>query len=169
MTLMACTCFDRVIMLRMKVTICEPKSDGEFEKYYELRWDVLRRPWNQPRESEKDEFESDAIHIMACIDNDVIGVGRIHSKSNGKIQIRYMAVMENFRCKGIGTLILRELESRAEKMGAKHVILNARESALGFYRRNGYRITGRADTLFRVISHWKMQKDLESNDDSSLK
>lgn len=43
----------------MNIKICEP-SDENFEEYYYLRWKVLRKPWNQPIGSEKDELEKTA-------------------------------------------------------------------------------------------------------------
>jgi len=89
-----------------------------------------------------------------------VGVGRIHLKSKEKMQIRYMAVKENYRSKGIGTLILKELEKRAKNKPIKYIILNARENALQFYINNGYSIIAKGDTLFDSIYHWRMQKIL---------
>ena len=34
-----------------------PETAEEFDAYYNLRWMVLRAPWNQPTGSEKDEYE----------------------------------------------------------------------------------------------------------------
>jgi len=145
----------------MNVRICEPQTSDEFDDYYELRWIVLRKPWKQPKGSEKDEDENNSTHIMACIGKETVGVGRIHLKSKEKMQIRYMAVKENYRSKGIGTLVLEELEKRAKNKQIKHIVLNARENALQFYIKNGYSIVGKGDTLFDSINHWRMQKDLD--------
>lgn len=97
--------------------ICEPKSDDDFKKYYELRWKILREPWNQPRGSEKDEMEDESIHIMACIGDEVVGVSRLHFNSDEEAQIRYMAVDNAHQRKGIGKTLLRELEKRAREGG----------------------------------------------------
>jgi ribosomal protein S18 acetylase RimI-like enzyme len=137
-----------------------PRTEREYEKYYDLRWRILRKPWNQPRGSEKDELEGQSIHLMACEKGKVVGMGRVHFNSPKEAQIRYMAVEEGLQGKGVGTMILRELEKRAEEKGAGHIILNARESAVGFYKKHGYRIVGKARTLFGVIPHYKMRKKL---------
>lgn len=42
----------------------QPKTKEDFEKYYDLRYRILRKPWNQPRGSEKDELEKESFHIM---------------------------------------------------------------------------------------------------------
>lgn len=139
----------------------EPKTKEEYEKYYDLRWRILRKPWNQPRGSEKDELEGQGIHLIACEKGKFLGVGRVHFNSSKEAQIRYMAVEEGVQGKGVGTMILKELEKSAANKGASHITLNARESALGFYKKHGYRVVGKAHTLFGVIPHHKMRKNLQ--------
>lgn len=138
--------------------IREPESGRDFDRYYDLRWRVLREPWNQPRGSEKDDADDSSIHIMACVDGDVAGVGRLHFNSEEEAQIRYMAVDERYRGNGVGTAIVRELEKRAVEKGARYIVLNARENAVGFYRKNGYEVIERTYTLFGSINHFKMRK-----------
>ena len=97
---------------------------------------------------------------MARIDGQVVAVGRVHFNSDVEAQIRYMAVEKGYQGKGIGRLILKELEEQALRGGARHIVLNGREEAVEFYRRNGYRIVEKGHTLFGSIGHWKMRKDL---------
>ncbi len=142
--------------------VLEPKTKEEFEKYYDLRWRLLRKPWNQPRGSEKDELENQSIHIMVTDEtSNIIGVGRGHFNSKDEAQIRYMAVEENQRGKGIGRAILEELENRLREKRIKYIVLNAREPTINFYKRYGYNIIEKAHILFDSISHFKMRKDLK--------
>lgn len=142
-------------------TIKSPVTPVEFERYYALRWAVLRAPWGQSIGSERDEEESQAIHLMACDEKGyVIGVGRGHFIDAQTAQIRYMAVNEHWQGKQVGSKILKELEKRISASGAKFIILNARESVLPFYLRHGYNIVGKGPTLYGSISHQKMQKNL---------
>lgn len=143
----------------MKITV--PKTKEEFKEYYGLRWEILRKPWNRPKGSEKDDKEDSAHHIMAIENGKVIGVGRIHFNSEEEAQIRYMAVDPSFRGKNIGTQILKELERFAKENNAKRIVLNARKSAIGFYEKNNYKITEKAHTLFGSIEHYKMEKELK--------
>lgn len=144
----------------MLVRLREPETAEDFEQYYALRWEVLRGPWGQPRESEKDEHEGDAIHLMAWNDEILVGVGRLHFNSPTEAQIRYMAVKENCRNAGIGAEILRELERRAEQRGAGHISLNARDRAVSFYQKHGYHVMRKANSLFGAVDHWAMGKTL---------
>ena len=34
----------------MDIRIIHPDTEEEFEKYHLLRWEILRKPWNQPKE-----------------------------------------------------------------------------------------------------------------------
>jgi ribosomal protein S18 acetylase RimI-like enzyme len=145
---------------RTQVRLHEPVTGEDFEQYYALRWKVLREPWDQPRESEKDDYEAGAIHLMAWSEGVLVGVGRLHFNSPSEAQIRYMAVEEQCRNRGVGAEILRELEKRARERGAEAVVLNARDRAVHFYEKHGYRTTGKASSLFGSVDHWAMRKEL---------
>ena len=140
--------------------ITEPQSEEDFLHYYHLRWKILRQPWGQPVGSEKDELEEESIHLMAVEDSVICGVGRGHLNTEAEAQIRYMAVDQHHQGKGIGTRILLELEKRLCQRRARYITLNARQSAVGFYEKYGYRVVKKAHTLFGVIPHFMMRKDL---------
>jgi len=141
--------------------IRQPKTPKEFDAYYDLRWRVLREPWNQPRGSEKDELEDKSIHIIAVDGGRVIGCGRVHLISPINAKIRFMAVEEEYREKGIGGKILSELEKRAKMKGANKIVLNARDIAVGFYEKYEYKVVGKGDTLFGSVPHFKMEKSFD--------
>ncbi len=140
--------------------IIEPKTKVEFEQYYDLRWRILRQPWNQPRGSEKDEKENESIHIVAILEGKVVGCGRGQFNSSTEAQIRYMAVDEDFQGKGVGTKMLKALELRLKKKEVKTIILNARENAVKFYQKHNYKIIEKGSILFDVIEHFKMGKEI---------
>jgi predicted GNAT family N-acyltransferase len=141
--------------------LTSPVSEADYDAYYELRWKILRAPWNQPRGSERDDREANSTHLMAVEGNGAVtGVGRLHFNGISEAQIRYMAVAVDHRRQGIGTQILAALEDRARQLGATIVVLDARETALGFYTRHGYMPTGPGAMLFDRIAHVRMQKRL---------
>jgi GNAT superfamily N-acetyltransferase len=90
--------------------------------------------------------------------NCVLGVGRLHFSTIGEARIRYMGIATEYRRKGIGTLILFALEEKALSLGATRIVLDAREVALGFYRKHGYVATGPGPMLFNRIAHVRMEK-----------
>ena len=98
---------------------------------------------------------------MVCeVDGIPIGVGRVHFNSETEAQIRSMAVEEEWRGKGIGSIVIKELEKIAIEKGAKKIILQARDNAVKFYERNGYKVVKPSHTLFGSIPHYLMEKKM---------
>jgi len=145
--------------------IKQPKSKAEFKRYYRLRWEILRAPWNQPEDSEVDNLEQQCVHVMA-IDtasedkSNVIGVARLQFNSDTEAQIRYMAVAPEHERKGIGRTMIQALEKVAQNACCKTIVLDAREPALGFYQKQGYEVTEKSYLLFDEIQHYRMKKVL---------
>ena len=145
----------------MPITIKQPETEKEFEAYYDLRWRVLRKPWQQPKGSEKDELEDESFHIMACDENNnVVSVGRLHFNNEAEAQIRYMAVVPEHENKGIGSLTLKALEEYASQKHYKTIVLDSRENAVGFYQKKGYELLEKSHLLFDSIQHYRMGKTL---------
>jgi GNAT superfamily N-acetyltransferase len=74
--------------------------------------------------------------------------------------MRYMAVDARYRRRGVGTRILHALEHQARDWRAARITLHAREKAVAFYRRGGYRLLEPSHVLFGVIQHYRMEKSL---------
>jgi ribosomal protein S18 acetylase RimI-like enzyme len=138
-----------------------PKSSADLDRYFDLRWRVLRAPWDQPRGSERDERESESIHMMIRSEaGEALAVGRLHLNSPVEAQVRFMAVDSDARNHQLGSTLLRALEARARDAGAKRLVLNARSTAVRFYENHGYQIEAPAERLFAEVEHWRMSKDL---------
>jgi GNAT superfamily N-acetyltransferase len=138
-----------------------PHTDAEWASYRELRWRVLRAPWNQPLAPDAGEDQEDQVHAMiAGPSGAAIAVGRIIFKSNGEAQVRSMATDESHRGQGLGRRIIEYLEQEARRRGITTVSLNAREAAVSFYTRLGYAPTGEGPLLFGCIRHTAMRKTL---------
>ncbi len=138
-----------------------PETETEFTVYYDLRWRVLREPWGQPIGSERDEHDVTATHVAGYDEaKRLVCVGRLHAVETDVGQVRYMAVKESLRGRGLGQAVLDEIERLAKQQGMRTIVLDAREAAVGFYLRNGYVATGDGHTLFGQVRHTKMEKSL---------
>ena len=151
----------RLILFNI-LKICSPKSSKDFDKYYQLRYEILRKPWNQPIGSERDRDENNSIHRMIVDDQTgkVLAVGRLHFNSDNEAQIRYMAVLNKFQGQGLGTKMIAELEEISKKNNIRWIILQSRRNAIQFYKNNGYKIERKTHLLFDEIQHWLMRKKL---------
>jgi len=138
-----------------------PKTPEEFQRYRDLRWKILRAPHNQPRITEEDDAGNNDFPIMVCeVDGIPIGVGRAHFFSEDEAQIRSISVEPEWEGKGIGTIVLKELEKIVTAKGAKRIIIHARNNAIEFYEKNGYHSVEESYTLFEVIPHTLMEKKI---------
>lgn len=145
----------------MQINIKQPETVDEFKHYYQLRWTLLRAPWNQPEGSEVDALEDQCFHVMATTDsNEVIGVARLQYNNDSEAQIRYMAVAKALERKGIGRELMIAMERHAINLNYKEVILDARELAVGFYEKLGYTVVEKSYLLFGEIQHYRMKKKL---------
>jgi len=144
----------------MNYIIKSPETELEWDKYFNFRWKMLRKPLGMSKETLKDELEDESHHLVAVDEQkEVIGGGRLHFNNNREGQIRYMAVSNTIQRKGLGSAIVSELEAIAREKGIQEMVLNARENAISFYLSMGYKETGpyKSDT---GIPHITMCKKL---------
>jgi ribosomal protein S18 acetylase RimI-like enzyme len=138
-----------------------PKTSEEFQRYRDLRWKILRAPYNKPKITEQDDVGTKDFPIMVCeVDGIPIGVGRAHFLSEGEAQIRSISVEPEWEGKGIGSIVLKELETIVTAKGAKRIIIHARNNAVEFYKKNGYEVVEPSYTLFGKIEHTLMEKKI---------
>ena len=142
--------------------IIEPNTSDEFKIYYNLRYEVLRKPWFQPKGSERDDGDKTSLHRMIIDEPNgkVVAVGRLQFNSIEEAQIRYMAVSDDYQGMGYGSEIVKVLENIAREKGSRKIILQSRENAVKFYKKNGYKIIEKSYLLFDEIQHWLMEKEL---------
>jgi ribosomal protein S18 acetylase RimI-like enzyme len=138
-----------------------PRNAREWEAYYDLRFRILRQPWNQVRGSERNEADAYAIHLAYFEQNRILGVVRLDIQENEKVaQIRFMAVEEHFQGRGIGKKLILEAEKRAVQLGFEFMMLHAREGAVKFYESLNYSLIEKSHLLFGEIQHYRMEKKL---------
>lgn len=144
-----------------QIIIKEPQTPKEFEAYYLLRYEVLRKPWDQPLGSERDDQDPECIHAIALDENDIIlGVCRLQSNSKTEVQLRYMGVNKIAQGLGIGKQMIHFMEEKARSIGAETMILQAREEAVDFYKKCGYSIVEKSYLMWDKIQHYLMKKKL---------
>lgn len=135
-------------------------TQNQIDAIINLRYDILRKPWNQPKETSTDGMEETAINAFIEDKGSVIACGRLQDNGGGIGQIRYMAVDSNYQGKGLGKLIVTKLEEEARKINLHTVELQARENAVEFYKSQGYVVKEMSFKLWDIIQHYLMTKNL---------
>jgi GNAT superfamily N-acetyltransferase len=154
----------------MKIELTEPKTDHEFEEYYRVRYERLRKPHGQAPGTERDHpAEASSTHLIATVDGHVAGaacwaVGMGKDEATGARQVfvrfRQMAIDEAFDNRGIGIAMSRYIEKRARAIGAAEIVGNVRVERVPYFERLGYTVTGPGETLFGTVEHVSMVKSL---------
>ena len=135
-------------------------TQNQIDGIIDLRYEILRKPWNQPKETSTDGMEESAINAFIEDNDKVIACGRLQNNGGGVGQIRYMAVDVNYQGKGLGKLIVTKLEEEARKINLHTIELQARENAVEFYKSQGYSVKETSFKLWDIIQHYLMTKEI---------
>ena len=117
-----------------------------------VREAVFVREQRVPVELELDEFDVLSRHVLAeSREGAAIGTARLLPDGH----IGRMAVLSEWRGRGIGTALLETLLQEARSLGLGQVVLHAQTHALAFYARLGFVAEGpafvEAGILHRVM------------------
>lgn len=109
-----------------------------------------------PREIDWDGRDPLCVHVVATGDGaGVVGVGRIQPDG----RIGRLAVLKQWRGRGIGAKMLSVLIESARSRGLQKVYLHAQLHAAAFYEKNAFKKDG-AEFVEAGILHVNMTRDL---------
>jgi len=92
-----------------------------------------------PEDQELDQHDATSLHVLACdAAGAAVGTGRLLEDGH----IGRMAVLADWRGRGVGDAILRALLAEAYARGDRASVLSAQVQAIPFYERLGYRVEG---------------------------
>jgi len=131
----------------------------DYEKMVKLRYEIMRKPLGLSFTEEELNKEKDDILIGAFEDEEIIGCCLLTRVDANCTRLRQMAVQKNRQGLGIGESMMQFAENIARDRGFKKIVMHARETAIGFYERYGYKTKG--DEFIEVnIPHRVMEKKL---------
>ena len=133
-------------------------GSSEYNAELELRNKVLRIPLGLNVYDDDLSNELDHFHIGAFY-NELVGVLILTPLSKSEVKMRQVAVEEELQGKGIGKMLVDFSEKFSREKGFERIVMNARDSAVPFYEKLGYRKEG--DMFTEVtIPHFKLYKNL---------
>lgn len=119
-----------------------------------IRTTVFVQEQGVPVDLEWDGLDEHAYHVMAfAADGTPIGTGRLLQDAH----IGRMAVLKEWRGRGVGSTLLDMLLVVANKMGYDEVRLNAQTRVLNFYLRKGFAAQGK-EFMEAGIPHIEMMR-----------
>ena len=130
-----------------------------FTAVFALRNKVLRQPLGLSLYDEDTSGDAKDEIFIALQNENVIGCVMMKTINAEVQKLRQMAVCTDWQSKGIGALLVQKAEAASTQMGIKMISLHAREYAVGFYEKLGYKKEG-ASFLEVNIPHFAMHKIL---------
>ena len=117
------------------VTLAEWSRASDRQALLDIRREVFIEEQGVPEPRERDGLDDRCWHVLARDDaGRPIGCGRLTPER----KIGRMAVLADWRGRGVGTALLRALLARARALGWSEVGLAAQVSAQGFYEHEGF-------------------------------
>jgi predicted GNAT family N-acyltransferase len=104
---------------------------------FDVRYEVFVDEQGVPRELEADEFDPLATHLVAIMDDQVVGTLRM-LEHGGVARIGRVAVRAAGRRRGVGARLMERAAAIARERGFAEIVLHAQVAVTGFYRRLGY-------------------------------
>lgn len=121
----------------MKIVII-PWNSSDYWAGIQLRNRLLKTSAGENWIYELPLNEQAAIHLVAKIDEQVVGTMMVCKNSKSEVQLKQVAIDEAYQGAGIGKKMLCFAEKMAELLGFTTVYLTGRYPAWGFYERYGY-------------------------------
>jgi len=131
----------------------------EYQQMVRLRNDMLRKPLGLHFDTEELEREKEDVLMGAFEDDRILGCCLLTKVDNKTVRLRQMAVPNNLQGKGIGRALMIFAENIARDMGYSKLIMHARKTAIGFYKKLGYSTQGK-EFVEVTIPHFVMEKIL---------
>ena len=131
----------------------------DYDTMIQLRYVILRQPLGLNFSQEEIEKEKNNIHIASFDDDEMLGCCMLTPLDHETVQLRQMAVPDKLQGKGIGASIMSFAETLARDKGYKKMIMHARDTAIGFYEKFGFKQKG--PMFYEVnLPHHIMEKKL---------
>jgi GNAT superfamily N-acetyltransferase len=131
----------------------------EYQQMVALRQTILRKPLGLEFTPEELEKEKEDV-LIACFDEDKMeGCCLLTRVDAHTVRLRQMAVKKGLQGKGIGQAVMLFAENIARDLGYRKLTMHARDTAIGFYQKQGYTIVGEGFNEV-TIPHHIMEKVL---------
>ncbi|MBD0379256.1 GNAT family N-acetyltransferase [Paenibacillus sedimenti] len=138
-------------------------TSEELQACFQVRLKVFVEEQQVPEElemDEKDESPAACHHFLIVDEGQPVATARWYFYQDKTAKFQRVAVLKEYRGKGLGKKLIVEMEKQARELNAESAILDAQCQAEGFYSQLGYRVISEEPFYDADILHVRMQKPL---------
>ncbi len=149
----------------MYTTFSVPFASPEYDELLDLRYKVLREPLGLEFKVEDLAKEHADLHLgIFDANHRALGCASLSDGGEGVALMRQVAVLPAYQGKGVGRKLVAAFEREALRLGFASIRLAARDEAIPFYTKLGYRLCSEGYSKIG-IAHHDMQKELRMTND----
>lgn len=139
------------------IIIC--KNQKEIDDCSTVKITVFTNEQNIGQNIVLDEKDLAATHFLAIENNEPCGAARLIEENKNTARLQRLAVLPQYRGKGIAKQIMQAVEIEAKKQKYKKIVLDAQTHATGLYTKLNYKKAGK-EFMEVGIPHILMEKIL---------
>lgn len=140
------------------------KSKKDISKALRVRYLVFTKEQGIEPKIDNDRLDGSATHVIAKQNGKIIGTMRIRVYNN-RARLERLAVLKDYRGKGIGKVVTEYAVSHCKKNGLKEITLHSQFYLMDFYKSLGFTPKGRK-FIEAGIEHIEMNLKLKTSNTS---
>lgn len=147
----------------MAAEIVRVTTEEQLQMGLDIRTKVFVEEQKVPAEEEIDEYDvisPNVYHILILDEGVPVATGRLIYYKADTAKMQRIAVLQGYRTKGYGRVLLLAMEELARELGLVASILDAQCQAEDFYKKLGYEVISTEPFYDAGILHVRMQKTL---------
>jgi putative N-acetyltransferase (TIGR04045 family) len=126
----------------MKDILCKlVATPQELRAAYKVRREIFVKEQKLFSRSDRDTFDSRAIHIVALLENEVVGTVRVYERDSGVWFGSRLAVQRPFRGR-VGVLLVQKAIETVQGRGAKQFFAYVQLHTVSFFKRRRWKPVG---------------------------
>lgn len=148
-------------MISQEFQVKKVSIKEEWEQAYDIRVKVFVHEQKVPQENELDDLDPECLHwIVVTGDGKAVGTLRLYVDPSGtKGKLGRMAVLKEYRRRGIGKMLIQELVQYAkESTNIQKIVCHSQEYIQNFYKSCGFIVESPEIFMEEGIPHVLMTK-----------
>ncbi|GIW46454.1 MAG: putative N-acetyltransferase YjcF [Deltaproteobacteria bacterium] len=140
------------------------ETEKELEEYFRLRYEVFVREQGIFKETDVDEYDKDALHIVAVEEStgNVVGGVRCYRKDNNTWFGGRLSAAPGYRNGRVGSNLVKLAVQVVKSRGCKEFLAYIQPQNVRFFERLGWRAVGEP-VLYHGRPHQLMRANLDSD------